>query len=277
MTDRSPTPPTAHAAHDLLLVAAFAADDVEAADRIRAEALLASCAECTALAADLQAIARATAELPAAVRPRDFTLRPEDAARLRPLGWRRLAAAFGARRLDVTRPLAAGLTTLGLAGLLVSGLPLLPLGGSAGAAASAAPSPAPAAAAASDAPALIEKAGEPIASAAASGPVLTDRGAPVPAPSATGRDDRAAALSRASPSAATSPAYGTAASPGTAAGGGAGASTSPAPQDALRSLASGPESGSHLNLPLLAVSAGLLVVGLGIFALRRATKNAGGA
>lgn len=117
-----------HAAHDPLAVA-------EAADRGgRLPAGLASCAECTALHADLVAIAAAvpTAALPP--RPRDFTLTPADAARLRPGGWRRLLAAIGSSRDVVTRPLAIGFTTLGLAGLLVATVPgALPGGGAASA------------------------------------------------------------------------------------------------------------------------------------------------
>ena len=77
-----------------------------------------------------------TAALPA--RPRDYTLSDADAARLRPAGWRRWLAAIGTSRDAVTRPLAVGLTTLGLAGLLVATVPgALPSAGSAGAAAAA--------------------------------------------------------------------------------------------------------------------------------------------
>jgi hypothetical protein len=114
-----------HAGHDLLLVAAHAAGDTLGADAERAASLVATCPDCAALAADLVAIAAATHDIPAPARPRDFTLRPEDAARLRPRGWRRLAASFGASRLELVRPLAAGLTTLGLAGILLAGLPVV--------------------------------------------------------------------------------------------------------------------------------------------------------
>src|ERR1700704_697802 len=78
---------------------------------------------------------RATAALPTAVRPSDFQLTPEQAARLRPMGWRRLVAAFASPRLAMTRQLGIGLTTLGLAGLLVSVLPggNLPMGSAASA------------------------------------------------------------------------------------------------------------------------------------------------
>jgi hypothetical protein len=42
---------------------------------------------------------------------------------LRPGGWRRFVAAFGTSRDMLSRPLAFGLTSLGLAGLLVSTVP----------------------------------------------------------------------------------------------------------------------------------------------------------
>jgi hypothetical protein len=112
-----------HAEHDPLLVAAFAAGDVEATELGRAEALITSCGECSILAADLRVIARATAELPAPHRPRDFFVRPADAERLRPGGLRRLAAAVSGARIRVARPLAAGLMMVGFAGLVVAALP----------------------------------------------------------------------------------------------------------------------------------------------------------
>ena len=126
-----------HAQHDNLLVVSLAADDLSAADRDRATSQIASCAECALLHDDLLAIARATAVLPAAVRPRDFHLSPEQAARLRPGGWRRFVAAFASPRLAMTRQLGVGMTTLGLAGLMVSALGSVDMG--AGSAAAPAP------------------------------------------------------------------------------------------------------------------------------------------
>jgi hypothetical protein len=119
-----------HETHDLLVVAALAAGDLDAADRPGAEALVAGCAECSALAADLVSIAGATAEMPVPRRPRDFFVSPADAERLRPHGLRRLAAAIADSRLQVARPLAGGLMMLGFAGLLVASLPGLSLLGS---------------------------------------------------------------------------------------------------------------------------------------------------
>jgi hypothetical protein len=123
MTDRLPND---HTTHDRLLLSAWAAGDADATDRETAERLASSCAECALLADDLRALARATAELPRPVRRRDFTLKPGDADRARRRGWRRLVAAFGGPRFDFARPLAAGLTTLGLAGFLLATVPGMP-------------------------------------------------------------------------------------------------------------------------------------------------------
>lgn len=123
-----------HAGHDRLLIAALAAGDLRDTEQVRAELLVARCAACAELASDLRAIAQATnaAAMPVPDRPRSFTLGPADAARLRPTGWRAFVRRFASPDWSFTRPLAAGLTTLGLAGLLVSAMPGLPgLGGSA--------------------------------------------------------------------------------------------------------------------------------------------------
>jgi hypothetical protein len=272
MSDRSRTP---HAGHDLLLVAAHAAGDTLGADTERAAALVATCPDCAALSADLVAIAAATHDIPAAARPREFTLRPEDAARLRPRGWRRLAASFGANRLELVRPLAAGLTTLGLAGILLAGLPVVQ--GQAGNYAvlskvGAAIGPDSGGAASSSGPSL---AAAPAASAAAASG-YPDGGTLTPVASPSGRDQSGEAASPA----AAGPVFGTAASP--AASGtesirsAVGQPTPSSPQLAPAVQDSG-AAASGVNVPLLSVSIVLLVVGLGLLILRRATKNAGGA
>lgn len=125
---RSAGTPTDHAGHDLLRVA-------EAADRGgRLPTELAGCPDCVALHADLVALAAALPSAAVPVRPRAYTLTPADAARLRPGGWRRILEAIGSSRDVITRPLAIGFTTLGLAGLLVATVPgVLPgSGGTAG-------------------------------------------------------------------------------------------------------------------------------------------------
>lgn len=112
-----------HAGHDRYLVAALAADDVEPMVRVDAEALVASCHDCAELLVDLRSIAVATAALPMVPRTRDFRISAADAARLRPRGWRALLDALGGARASFSRPLATGLTTLGIVGLLVSTIP----------------------------------------------------------------------------------------------------------------------------------------------------------
>ena len=70
---------------------------------------------------DLVAIAAANRTLATPPRPRDFQLSRADAERLRGAGWRGILARIGTSRDAFSRPLAVGLTTLGLAGLLLAG------------------------------------------------------------------------------------------------------------------------------------------------------------
>jgi hypothetical protein len=127
MTDpRLPADPSAHAAHDLEAIAAFAdqrADSQTTSERERATSLVATCSSCAALHADLVTLAAAIPAGTTPPRPRDFRLSPDDAARLRPAGWRRWLAGIGSPRDTLTRPLALGLTTLGLVGLLIGTVP----------------------------------------------------------------------------------------------------------------------------------------------------------
>ena len=130
-----------HAAHDPLQVA-------QAVDRdARLTPLLDLCARCAGLYADLVAL---TAALPLSAlpaRPRSFTLTEEDARRLRPGGCRGWWSSVGSARDTVTRPLAIGITTLGLTGLLLTAAPSLLLGlGGAASSDAAAPELEPAAA-----------------------------------------------------------------------------------------------------------------------------------
>jgi len=112
-----------HATHDPILVSSLVDHDLVAAERDAAEALVAACTLCATLHADLVALSAATRAMPTPARPRDYTLTPEAAAGLRPSGWRRWIATFGTSRDMFSRPLAVGLTTLGLAGLLVATVP----------------------------------------------------------------------------------------------------------------------------------------------------------
>ena len=121
----TPAAPEDHATHDPLWMAALASrdPDLSSADRTRAEAALGSCASCADLLAELVAVSAAIPASAIPVRPRDFTLTPADAARLRPRGLRRWLTGIGSVRDGITFPLAMGLTTMGIAGLLVGTVP----------------------------------------------------------------------------------------------------------------------------------------------------------
>ena len=109
--------------HDPLLIAAFAAGDAEGADLEQARDLVAACDDCAALHHDLRAIAPPCPRLPVPARPRDFRLTPEQAASIRPAGWRRLLAPLAGPRFAFAAPLGGSLAALGIAGILVAGAP----------------------------------------------------------------------------------------------------------------------------------------------------------
>jgi hypothetical protein len=138
---------SSHAKHDRFAIADAAAGAVPAGS---ATALIASCPSCGALFADLSAIRAAIRDARVPSRTRDFLLTSADAARLRPVRWRRLLAAIGTPHDAITRPIAVTCAGLGLAGLLLTAIPVGDLAG-AGAAQSAA----------SDVPYEISIAGEP--------------------------------------------------------------------------------------------------------------------
>src|SRR5688572_7059594 len=117
VTDRTPQ----HSQHDPFLIAQYAADDLRPSERSRATEMIEACRECASLAADLRAIASATAALPPIAARRDFRLTDADAARLRRGAWRRRFGFLTSPRFAFTQPLGLGLATIGLAGLLISG------------------------------------------------------------------------------------------------------------------------------------------------------------
>ena len=131
VTDR-----TSHARHEPLDIAAFAAGDLGGPDRERVGDLIGSCDACRGLLADLQALAVATRTDPPAFPPRrtDFRLTDDDAVRLSSPS-RRLMAWLAGPRGSITRPLAMGLATLGVAVIVLSSIPL-PFAGLGGSAAS---------------------------------------------------------------------------------------------------------------------------------------------
>jgi hypothetical protein len=181
-----PDLPPSHADHDPLAIAAYAAGDATGPELDDALALVATCPDCAALHHDLRAIAAALPAMPAPVRTRDFRLTPEQAASLRPAGWRRLLAPFAGPKFAFAGPLGAGLATLGLAGFLVAGSFGVPL-------AASAPTDGGAGAAASDAVAVemapqMAPGSTPAASAAPDGvrvpqaAIASPNSSPIPAP-----------------------------------------------------------------------------------------------
>jgi hypothetical protein len=110
------TTSASHPSHDEMLIARFYGGDVDDSERARAIELMADCADCADLFADLGAISEASAAMPVPARPRDFTLTEEDAARLRSKrrAWK---AIFG---LGLRRSLGGSLAALGLAGLMLT-------------------------------------------------------------------------------------------------------------------------------------------------------------
>lgn len=249
-----------HVAHDPMWMAALAARDPDLgpSEMARAQATLESCGACADLFADLVAVAAAipTAAIPP--RPRDFTLTAADAARLRPRGIRRWFAAIGSARDGVTFPLAMGLTTLGIAGLLLATLPGLSFG--LGGAASS--------------PVVLSTVGNAVGQAA------PGASAAVPAPAEASSAAAAASPAAGAPEGAD--AYAMSAAPsGDATGegvfsgdGGDGASGSAERQGAQDLNADGSISDNATGFSTLAVVAGLLLVlGLALFALRWTSRR----
>jgi hypothetical protein len=124
-----------HDRHDRFLVAALAAGDLEAKALTDAEELVASCSDCSELLTDLRSIAAATAALPLLPRSTDFRLSPETAERLGARGWRGFLVRLADSRFGFSRPLAVGLTTIGLVGVIAGSIPGAMGGASSGSAA----------------------------------------------------------------------------------------------------------------------------------------------
>src|SRR5664280_2580823 len=109
------TAATAHSAHDELLIARLFGGDVSELERDRALDVMSECGECAALFADLDGIDEAIVEMAIPARPREFTLTPEQAARLRP---RRRLAAGGL--IGLRGALGGSLAAAGLVGFLAT-------------------------------------------------------------------------------------------------------------------------------------------------------------
>ena len=122
-TTRPPDPD--HASHDDGLVASLVARplDLDPSESAAASAAVGSCPACRALHDDLVLLAAVLPTASTPVRSRDFTLSEADAARLRRGGLRGLFGRIGSARDTLTRPLAVGLSTFGIVGMLVASVP----------------------------------------------------------------------------------------------------------------------------------------------------------
>lgn len=251
-----------HAAHDRILIASLVDRSIGDAERALAERQVDDCRACAQLHEELVALAMATRALPAPARTRDFTLSPDDAARLHGSAWRRLIAAIGSSRDVFSRPLAIGFTTLGLAGLLVATVPM-PFGGATGGAAQRlAPVGAPvgdnAAGSEANPEFMTQASGAPL-DPAASGPAIAAAG-PSAAPSEA--TEAAPAAPPENPDVLFD---------------GAESSQLPGELDASRQLYFDDlgSDGAFVASPMLIVAALLLLVGLGLFGLRWTARRLG--
>lgn len=249
-----------HEAHDRLLIASLVDRSISDTERARAEQQLAACTACAQLHQDLVDLAAATRAMPVPARPREYTLSPADAERLRVSGWRRLIAAIGSSRDAFSRPLAIGFTTLGLAGLLVATVPM-PFG-TGGAASTERQSTIGAAAEDSTAgsPSSQEFRAQASAAPAPSGPAIAATG-PTPVPSAALEAAPAATPGEIPPDVLFE-----------------GGDTSPIPgePDSSRDLyRSDFDAGGFVPSPLSIAAGLLLVLGLGLFGLRWTARHLG--
>jgi anti-sigma factor RsiW len=272
MTDLSPE--SDHASHDTILVSSLADHSLSDGERAAAEALVATCSQCADLHADLLALRAATRAMPTLARPSDYTLTEGDAARLRSGGWRRFVAILGTSRDALSRPLAVGLTTLGLAGLLVSAAPSFMMGSASSSAPTSIGAPAGGAAAENgDGSKSLGAVAIPAASAAAA---AAGSAAPVPADIAGSADQAAVPIPprAAIADGATQPpnaggyANGTAKAQSGSTGGNSGE------PDATSDLLAVQDIGGVSPLPVLSVA--FLIAGLALFALRWTARRFGG-
>jgi hypothetical protein len=259
----APAAPDDHARHDPMWMAALATRDPDLgeSERTRAEAALQSCGPCADLFAELVAVSAAIPAAAIPTRPRDFTLTAADAARLRPRGLHRWLAGIGSVRDGITFPLAMGLTTMGIAGLLVATVPAAFSG--MGGATAAAPELRSAAGAPSQAP---EAAAPAPAASAALAPVAS-----APAASA------ARAVGQSDLYASSSPDAEISGEGGVFSGDDGDAASQAAQRQDAAEIARGAsiqDAGSGVST-LVVVALTLLIAGLGLFALRWSNRRFG--
>jgi hypothetical protein len=121
-----------HRRHDRLLVARFAVGDAEFGHEREAKELIRHCSECAALAADISAISKTVAKMPAPRRTRDFRLTPEQADKLRGSGLERFFRAISGSGWTIARPVAGVALSIGLVMSVVGFLPTLGGGAASG-------------------------------------------------------------------------------------------------------------------------------------------------
>jgi anti-sigma factor RsiW len=260
---------SAHASHDTMLVASLADHSLAAPEREAAEALVATCGLCAALHTDLVALRTATRAMPTPTRPRDYTLTPADATRLHPTGFRRWIVAFGTSRDAISRPLAVGLTTLGLAGLLVATIPsAIPMGSATSGAPAFDATQGGAGAAAPEFASGAPDAGAIGGPAVPSGDAVGVAGSPQPVPVGTGRNGL-----EVEPNAAT-------AAPVQGVTGGSTKATDSASGRTNDGVTTGSDNLFSLGdrtgpSAMMLVSGALLIAGLGLFLMRWASRRFG--
>jgi hypothetical protein len=267
MTD--PFTPSDHASHDTMLVASLADHSLAPSERAAADALVAACSQCADLHADLLALRTATRAMPTPARTADYMLTPRDAVRLGSGGWRRFVAILGTSRDALSRPLAIGLTTLGLAGLLVANVPSFSFGSASSGATQLAPVGAPVGDGAVD-----TGDGSTILGASAAAEAAASA-APVPdGLSASGVDQSAAPIrAPAIFDGASQPPDVQGVTNGSSKGQGGGAPTK-SRGDSTGSLLSLQEVGGVS--PVVVLSIAFLITGLGLFLLRWSARRFGG-
>ena len=117
-----------HNRHDRLLVARFAAGDLEGNLQHEGQELVRRCSECAALAADITAISKSVAKMPAPRRTKDFRLTTEQADHLRGSRFDRWLRTITGSGWATVRPVAAVALSVGLVMSTVGALPLLSAG-----------------------------------------------------------------------------------------------------------------------------------------------------
>ncbi|HEY7024973.1 MAG TPA: hypothetical protein VH371_08440 [Candidatus Limnocylindrales bacterium] len=113
-----------HDRHDRVLIARYATGDAYPSEVDEARELVDRCDSCAALAGDIRLISARTADLPAARRPRDFRITPQQADKLRGSWFDRLMRGFSAPGWSVVRPVAAASLAIGIVLIVVGALPI---------------------------------------------------------------------------------------------------------------------------------------------------------